>query len=137
MITDWATFNLSSNGNREWKSSANKSSAFAVTLPRHLYKPGAWLKSRKCIIYSNVKFIFLSDCLGQDGLFAPFLFWPEVFKSNLELFVTAMLSNLHLFSLKIHLQGAFLLHSHLNNSTRIHDYSIYNTSQKAQLLVAF
>ena len=35
-FTDWATFNLSSNNNREWKSSSNKSSAFAITLPHHL-----------------------------------------------------------------------------------------------------
>ena len=42
MITDWATFNSSSIDNREWKSSTNESSAFAVTLSRQLYKPGAW-----------------------------------------------------------------------------------------------
>ena len=35
--------NLASNDKREWKSSTNKSLAFAVTLPRQFYKPGAWL----------------------------------------------------------------------------------------------
>ena len=45
MITDWAVFNLSYNDRRERKSSANKSSAFIVTLPRLLYKPEAWFIS--------------------------------------------------------------------------------------------
>ena len=42
MIINWAMYNSSSNDNREWKSSTNKSSAFALTLPHLLYKPGAW-----------------------------------------------------------------------------------------------
>ena len=42
MITDWATFNSSSNDSREWKGSTNKSTAFAITLPLNLYTPGAW-----------------------------------------------------------------------------------------------
>ena len=42
MIIDRMTFNLSSNENREWKSSANKCSAFSVTLPCQLYKQWAW-----------------------------------------------------------------------------------------------
>ena len=42
MIIDLAMFNSLSNDNREWKSSANKSSAFAITLSCHLYTPGAW-----------------------------------------------------------------------------------------------
>ena len=54
-------FNSSFNENREWKISANKSSAFSVTLPHQLYKPWAWTKKNN----------FLCLCLDLVNLSIP------------------------------------------------------------------
>ena len=58
-------FNSLSNDKREWKTSTNKSSAFATTLPCQLYTPGAWVNLSNNLVpvseaklYSQMKYNF-------------------------------------------------------------------------------